>query len=281
VRLGILWLVAVLVLAAIAAYLYYEQRQEEAPPETVVRLRPYMPPEPGPEQAPPQPPPEPQYPVTPEPAPAEEPAAEEPPAEPPLPPLDESDPAVREAVSEVMGPEPAGRFLVPDHLVRRIVATVDNMTRDRVSMKVRAVPAIKGSFRVRGPEEELVIDEANFERYRPFVDAVAAIDPARAAAVYRRLYPLFQQAYEELGYPSGYFNDRLVAIIDDLLAAPEVAGPIRLEHPGVLYTFADPDLERRSPGQKMLIRMGPENAAVLKEKLREIRREIVKNKRPD
>lgn len=270
-RLGILWLVAVLVLAAIAGYLYYEQRQEEAPPETIVRLRPHLPAEPDAVPEVQQPPPGPQYPVTP--APDAEPAGEAP-SEPPLPPLGESDSAVREAASEVMGQEPVDRFLVPDGIVRRIVATVDNMTRDRVSMKVRAVPAIEGNFRARGPEEDLVIDETNFERYRPFVDAVAAVDPARAAAVYRRFYPLFQQAFEELGYPDAYFNDRLVAVIDDLLAAPEVAGPIRLKRPGVLYTFADPDLERRSPGQKMLIRMGSTNANVLKEKLRALRREI-------
>jgi hypothetical protein len=42
-----------------------------------------------------------------------------------------------------------------------------------------------------------------------------------------------------------------------------------------MYEFDDPELEDLSAGQKLLVRMGPENAAVLKAKLREIRRELV------
>jgi hypothetical protein len=86
---------------------------------------------------------------------------------------------------------------------------------------------------------------------------------------------LFQQAYQELGYPKKQFNDRLVEVIDDLLEAPEAQPPIKLVRPKVMYEFDDPELEDLSAGQKLLVRMGPENAAVLKAKLREIRRELV------
>jgi hypothetical protein len=97
------------------------------------------------------------------------------------------------------------------------------------------------------------------------------LDAGAAVAVYRRFYPLFQQAYEDLGYPDRYFNDRLVQAIDDLLAAPEIDAPIPLVRPEVLYEFADPALESRSAGQKVLVRMGPANARRIKAKLREIR----------
>jgi hypothetical protein len=43
----------------------------------------------------------------------------------------------------------------------------------------------------------------------------------------------------------------------------------------VLFEFADPDLETRSAGQKILIRMGAENAVRVKAKLWEIRRELI------
>jgi len=52
--------------------------------------------------------------------------------------------------------------------------------------------------------------------------------------------------------------------IDDLLATPELDAPVKLLRPRVLYEFADPDLETRSAGQKILLRMGPENAARVK-----------------
>jgi len=74
-----------------------------------------------------------------------------------------------------------------------------------------------------------------------------------------------------LGYPNGYFNDRLVQVIDVLLATPQISGPIDLVRPNVMYIYADPTLEARPAGQKLLIRMGPENAAVIKAKLVELR----------
>jgi hypothetical protein len=101
-----------------------------------------------------------------------------------------------------------------------------------------------------------------------------AVDTGRLVALYVRFYPLFQQAYRELGYPKGYFNDRLVEVIDHLLVTPEITGPIRLTKPWIMYEFADPALEARSAGQKTLIRMGPANALRVKAKLREFRRQI-------
>jgi hypothetical protein len=115
------------------------------------------------------------------------------------------------------------------------------------------------------------------------VQFVETVDSPRAVALYRRHYALFQQAYGDLGYPRAYFNDRLVEVIDHLLATPEPAGPVKVRltevkgpvapaQPWVRYEFADPGLEALSSGQKMLVRMGPENARRLKAKLAELRR---------
>jgi hypothetical protein len=90
-----------------------------------------------------------------------------------------------------------------------------------------------------------------------------------------RFYPLFQEAYRDLGYPNGYFNDRLVEAIDDMLAAPIMSGPVKLSQPKVLYEYADPSLEQRSAGQRIMMRMGSDNAARVKAKLAQFRREIV------
>ena len=60
-------------------------------------------------------------------------------------------------------------------------------------------------------------------------------------------------------------------MIDSLLATPQPAGPIELTRPNVMYTFADPALEARPAGQKLLLRMGPDNAAAIKAKLVELR----------
>jgi hypothetical protein len=97
------------------------------------------------------------------------------------------------------------------------------------------------------------------------------VDTHKLVQTYVHFYPLFQKAYQDLGYPNGYFNDRLVEVIDHLLATPDVPAPVALAQPKVLYEFADPALERLSAGQKMMIRMGPVNESRAKGKLRDIR----------
>ena len=59
--------------------------------------------------------------------------------------------------------------------------------------------------------------------------------------------------------------------VDVMLATPMPTGPVELVRPNVMYTFADPALEARPAGQKLLIRMGPDNAAVVKDKLTQLR----------
>ena len=55
-----------------------------------------------------------------------------------------------------------------------------------------------------------------------------------------------------------------------------VPGPIALVQPGAFYQYADPALEGLSAGQKLLLRMGTENAAVIKKKLTELRKELLR-----
>jgi hypothetical protein len=136
------------------------------------------------------------------------------------------------------------------------------------------IPA-PGKFAVAGPEEAPMLDPANYARYQPLVQLISSTDAKSLIAAYTRYYPWFQEAYESLGHPPQYFNDRAIEVIDHLLATPELEGPIALAQPNVLYQFADPKLESMSAGQKVLVRMGPENARVMKDKLREVRRELI------
>lgn len=194
-----------------------------------------------------------------------------------LPALNASDQLVHDSLAGLLGSAPIERFLVPRNIVRHIVATVDNLPRKRVAVEIRPVKPTPGQAIVTTHGDVTTLSERNYARYTPFVRIVKSIDPKTFADVYFRLYPLFQEAYENLGYPGRYFNDRLVQAIDDMLRAPEPTGPIQLTQPKVFYEYADPDLENLSAGQKLLIRMGPEHERVIKAKLRALRAEIVKN----
>lgn len=193
---------------------------------------------------------------------------------PALPPLAESDETAVNTLAGLVGPERVGDWFSTDDLVRRFVVTVDNLPREKLALRLRPLKPVAPPFLASGVEDAPEIGASGFARYEPYVRAAEAVDLDRVAAAYRRLYPLFQQAYEELGNPTAYFNDRLVAVIDHLLEAPEVPAPIPLVRPNVLYEFADPALEARSTGQKTLVRMGPENAARVKAVLRQLRERI-------
>lgn len=222
------------------------------------------------------------------PVPAPAPVAQEPPEQPgiqhplpaapenpalkgPVPALADSDSAMSDALKSLVGGDAVKDYLVPESIVRHLVVTIDNLARQKVAVEKRPVKEVGGSFLVKGDELHATLDPQNFARYQPMVAVIGKLDMQQVAAVYVHFYPLFQEAYQDLGYPNGYFNDRLVQVIDSLLATPQPAAPIQLVRPNVMYTYADPALESRPAGQKLLLRMGPENAAVIKAKLTELR----------
>ena len=189
----------------------------------------------------------------------------------PLPSLDQSDALVADALAGMLGEAGLSSLLNPEHVIPRIVATIDSLPRQKLAADALPVRAAPGTFEVRRSSDRAEIDARNFARYDAYARIAQAVDAKKLVAWYAHGYPLFQQAYRELGYPDGYFNDRLVFVIDHLLATPDVAGPIALVQPSVMYEYADPTLESRSAGQKLLLRAGPENEAAIKAKLREIR----------
>jgi hypothetical protein len=194
----------------------------------------------------------------------------------PLPSLADSDEYFRMELSELYG-NVIANLLVSNNLIERIVATVDNLPRAHVSEKIRPVGKLDGAFPVDGQDGsgEFTLSADNYARYDPLVSLVTSADINNVADTYRRFYPLFQKAYVNLGYPDGYFNDRLIEVIDHLLGTPVVEPPVVLVRPNVLYQFADPELEALSSGRKLLIRMGNDHADKIKNSLRELRAAVV------
>jgi len=201
------------------------------------------------------------------------------PAAAPLPSLADSDGAMRDALSGLIGDAAFMQLIRPEMLVRHTVVTIDNLSRKRAAVQLRPVKPVPGQFAIDGNDQKATIDPANYKRYAPYVEVLQMLDMKQLAAVYFHFYPLFQQAYQNLGYPNGYFNDRLVETIDNLLETPDVQGDIALVRPNVMYQYADPKLESLSAGQKVLLRIGPQNEAIVKAKLRELRAAVADRSR--
>jgi hypothetical protein len=260
------------ILAIIGGGWFYWWRQQTPPPPAAV-VAPPPPPPPAP-----APPPD----VAAAPA-IQHPLEPAPPEDRTVPAAADADEHIRKSLLALLGKKAMLTFIsnVPD-VVRAFVITVDNLGNERAQSQLWPVKATPGVFQMDGAADSGTISAANAARYAPFVQFVTSVDTRRIVGLYRRLYPLFQQAYEEIGYPGKYFNDRVVEVIDQLLATPKVSEPIRIKRVQVegsrrpLYQFDDPALESRSAGQKILLRIGSDNATRLKAKLSEIRRAISK-----
>lgn len=187
-------------------------------------------------------------------------------------------------LADLLGKKNLLAFIQFDEFARRVAATVDNLGRSQAPAALWPVNPTPGRFATLAARggAGVVISPDNDLRYAPFVQFVEAVDAKQAAALYGRLYPLFQRAYEDIGFPGRYFNDRLVAVIDLLLAVPVQAGPLPVSllevrgsvpslRPWVRHEFVDPALQSLSSGQKILLRTGPVNHRRLRAKLIEFR----------
>jgi hypothetical protein len=257
------WVLVFVIAAAIVLGGYYWYRNRAQEPEQPVLA-----------EAPPPPAPVTEAPAVVNPIPA-------PPETSPLPTLDDSDATVTDQLAGLFGRETFARLFVDEDIIRRITVTVDNLPREKLALRLRPVKPMDDAFVASDEAGQLTLGQANYQRYEPYVQVLEKLDADAATSLYVRLYPLFQKAYEELGNLDGYFNDRVIAAIDDLLATPEIKEPIALTQPNVMYEFADPDLQGRSAGQKLLLRMGPENAARVKAKLEEFRARIATQRPPE
>jgi hypothetical protein len=245
------WIVTIVVLAGLGAW-YFNARQpiedhpsvmESAGTETAVEPKPEI-----------------EYPVE----------AIETPAEPdwdpvddaepePLPELASSDPVMAELLNSILGNEALTELVVTEQFINRIVATVDSLPSRKVAPLVLPVRPPAGKFKVNGEQAPFTLSPENDARYAPYVELIEQLDVDAAVRAYVRYYPLFQEAYQSLGYPDGYFNDRLVEVIDHLLQTPEPARDPYLEPYEAVYVYQDEKLEGLSAGQKTLLRIGADN----------------------
>lgn len=190
--------------------------------------------------------------------------------DPPLPSLDASDGYVRELGAALSRDAAFAGWLGHDDLVRRFVAAVANVAEG--ASPASHVPFLRPSqpFRTIERGDRTVIDPATFRRHDLAVGALTGLDPAACARALRRLEPLFDAAWRELGDPRRDFRETLSTAISRLAAVPIPEGEIAVVPDGVVWAYADPELERRPAAEKLMLRLGPDHARRLRDWLREL-----------
>lgn len=181
-------------------------------------------------------------------------------AKPALPALDQSDDLVRSELLALKWKPGLASLFVTEEMVRRFVVQVDNIAQGRLLGEQAFFKGLSQDFIARSEQQGYRLDKKNYQRYQPYLDLLESVPPAEVAALYQKLYPLLQAAYQELGYGDAQFDDRLQQAIKLLLAAPEISDEPLLTLPSVHYAFADAEMEKLGQAQKQLVRLGQDNA---------------------
>ena len=191
----------------------------------------------------------------------------------PLPPIGQMDTFLRAMIGALSSHPHMARWLATDDLIRQMADSIDKVSRGQAPRVAVLRPT--NDFAVIGTGSQMQIDPASYARYDALAAAVSSLHPAAAADAYRTIRPRLDEAYRGLGRSENSVDEAVTIALDMLLATPDVRDPIRIVHgKGATYAFADPKLEALTPAQKQLVRMGPQNSAAIRARLREIREEM-------
>ena len=192
-----------------------------------------------------------------------------------LPTLNDSDGFLSERLQALETGARLMALLTSDDIIRKFVVFVDNVAEGNLPQLEYPVRRLPQAMAVRELDENLYeMQTVSYQRYTALIDGLTAVNPEQALAIYRVMKPLFQEAYAEIGYPNRNFDDTLARAIDNVVNASTAEGPFQLIKPKVMYIYADSEIERMSPVEKQLLRMGPQNAEKLKLALQQYRQRL-------
>lgn len=189
-----------------------------------------------------------------------------------LPALDESDDWVRAKTAALSTDARVKDWLKTANLLPRWTAAINIVGAGRVPMDALSFLRPHKKFVPLSKDERLFVDPKSYARYDAVADAFSSIDAPAAAAFFKTARPLIDQSWNSLGEGKGDVLDGVARAARELLAAPTLKDrtELRPAEKGIVYVYADDGLEKRSPAQKQLMRMGPRNQLKIQAKVREL-----------
>lgn len=184
-----------------------------------------------------------------------------------LPDLDNSDALLRE---EIAGFSPQlAEWLNTDQLIRKYVVITNDFSQGlRIEKHMRFLK-LDQPFAVDQDDKGIFIAAKSYQRYDKLAAAINAMNVQATLAVYKKFRPLLLQVFGEFNYPGEYrLEDIFTKAAAVMLAAPVIEEPVALMKHANHYKFADPKLEALNPVHKQMMRMGPENTRIIKDKVR-------------
>ncbi|MBL6812948.1 MAG: DUF3014 domain-containing protein, partial [Luminiphilus sp.] len=128
------------------------------------------------------------------------------------------------------------------------------------------------AFSISDDGTQVVTDPAGFERYNALTQWLQSLNLESLLSSLEWFIPLFREAWSYYGEDPAAFDMAVVMTLDLVIATPEVdLSEARLIRKEAVWVFEDPAIEGLAPIQKQVLRMGPENAEIVKAKASEAR----------
>ena len=198
--------------------------------------------------------------------PAPEPAVEA------LPSLSESDDAVRDALAEIPLGTAGQQYLMPSNIIERSASLIYLTAQGDVPYKLLPIARPKAPFTIADDGTQVVADPEGFARYDPITRWVESLDSAAIIDAFARFLPLFREAWGFYGEDPAYFDLAVIETLDTIIATPEIdITDERLIRKEAIWIYESPTIESLAPVQKQILRMGPSNAEVIKQKAVQVR----------
>lgn len=197
-------------------------------------------------------------------------APSDPPIEPienPLPMLEESDDPVRDALGEIPMGTIGQQYLIPSNIIERSASLIYLTSKGDVPYKLLPVARPAKPFSISDDGTQVVADASGFARYDALAQWLESLDLDSILLSLQPFLPLFREAWSYYGEPPEDFDFAVVIALDLIASTPSVdTTEARLIKKEAVWVYEDPSIEGLAPIQKQVLRMGPENAAVVKAK---------------
>ena len=205
------------------------------------------------------------------PAPLAEPVIPEPVVE-PLPRLEESDEAVRDAIGSIPLGNAGQQYLMPGNIIERSASLIYLMAQGDVPYKLLPVARPKGAFPISDDGTRVIVDPAGFARYDAMGQWLRSLDIDALLVALDWFLPLFREAWSYYGEDEDAFDPAVLMTLDMIISTPQIdLSEARLIRKEAVWIYEDPTIEALAPLQKQVLRMGPDNAAVMRAKAAEAR----------
>ena len=210
------------------------------------------------------------------------------PKQPPLPPLNESDSWLKLKLPEITWRKELLLLIVDEDIIRRFVVFTDNFAQGMIAYdhspfvlpKTKFTPDLDSGVlqeviqaKTKGKQNVWQWSDSESNRFNTYVELLRNIDSDTLVQWYMDAKPLIDEAYGELGYEDNFtqtLQDAITRVLDMELPKTSMA----IIQPGVMYKFANPELEALPASDKLLLRLGKDNLLVVKSVLLEIHEKL-------